>query len=421
MKKLIDFLQKGTCAATVVREMEQRFQEAGFEKLSLSEAWNLTEGGAYYVVIHETSCLAFRVGEGRRQAPFFRLVSAHTDQPGFRLKPEPELEKGHSSKLNVSVYGGPIYSTWLDRPLSLAGKVAVRSQHLFETDVRVVDLTRPLLVIPNLAIHMNREVNRGVELNPQVDMQPLAGLDLSEHFVREALGETLGVETEAILDYDLFTYNTDTPMTTGWNGEFLSSPRLDDLVMVSAAMEALIENTPQTGVTVLAALDHEEIGSRTPQGGGSAMVSLLLEKIAACLGLDRRAFMDALTGSFMLSADVAHAVHPNHSEAHDVKVYPILGGGPVIKLDAGQRYMTNAADYSVYRQICEREKVPVQTFISRADKVSGSTLGPLMCAYLPCRIVDIGTPILSMHSAREMMAWADYEYTWRSFCGFYKL
>ena len=187
MKKLIDFLQKGTCAATVVREMEQRFQEAGFEKLSLSEAWNLTEGGAYYVVIHETSCLAFRVGEGRRQAPFFRLVSAHTDQPGFRLKPEPELEKGHSGKLNVSVYGGPIYSTWLDRPLSLAGKVAVRSQHLFETDVRVVDLTRPLLVIPNLAIHMNREVNRGVELNPQVDMQPLAGLDLSEHFVREAL------------------------------------------------------------------------------------------------------------------------------------------------------------------------------------------------------------------------------------------
>ena len=156
MKKLIDFLQKGTCAATVVREMEQRFQEAGFEKLSLSESWNLTEGGAYYVVIHETSCLAFRVGEGRRQAPFFRLVSAHTDQPGFRLKPEPELEKGHSSKLNVSVYGGPIYSTWLDRPLSLAGKVAVRSQHLFEKDVRVVDLTRPLLVIPNLAIHMNR-------------------------------------------------------------------------------------------------------------------------------------------------------------------------------------------------------------------------------------------------------------------------
>lgn len=421
MQKLVDFLKEGTCAATVTRKLEEKFLAAGFQKLDLSEEWKLEVGGAYYVDVHKTSCLAFRVGEERPHEPYFRLISAHTDQPSFKLKPAPELQKAGSSKLNVSVYGGPIYSTWLDRPLSLAGKAVLRGKNLFEDNTRIVDLQKPLLVIPNLAIHMNREVNRGVELNPQVDMQPLAGLGLSEHFIREILCEELKAEPEEILDYDLYAYNLDAPETVGWRQELLSSPRLDDLVMVSAAAEALIENRPRTGVTVLAALDNEEIGSRTPQGGGSAMVSLLLEKIASCLGKDRSSFIDALTGSFMLSADVAHGVHPNHPEAHDEKVRPVLGGGPVIKLDAGQRYVTDASDYSVYRRICEAEGVNVQVFISRADKVSGSTLGPVMCAYLPCRIVDIGTPILSMHSSRETMAWADYEYTKRSFCGFYKL
>ena len=416
IQSVFHFLNRGVSPWHAAAEACHRLEQAGCERLDETQEWKLVPGKRYFVTRNGSAVLAFRVPEGRIGS--WRIALSHSDAPTWRIK-NAGIEKAGCVKLETEGYGGMIMSTWLDRPLTIAGRVVLRTSGGMET--RLVYADQDLLVIPNLAIHMNREVNRGVELNPQVDMQPLAGLDLSEHFVREALGETLGVETEAILDYDLFTYNTDTPMTTGWNGEFLSSPRLDDLVMVSAAMEALIENTPQTGVTVLAALDHEEIGSRTPQGGGSAMVSLLLEKIAACLGLDRRAFMDALTGSFMLSADVAHAVHPNHSEAHDVKVYPILGGGPVIKLDAGQRYMTNAADYSVYRQICEREKVPVQTFISRADKVSGSTLGPVMCAYLPCRIVDIGTPILSMHSAREMMAWADYEYTWRSFCGFYKL
>ncbi|MBQ7915739.1 MAG: M18 family aminopeptidase [Firmicutes bacterium] len=420
MQKLIDFLKKGTCAATVVKTIAEELDQAGFEELALSENWQLERGHSYYVKIRDTSCVAFRVAQEEGN-PYFRIVSGHTDQPCYKLKPQPELKDGASNKLNVSVYGGPIHNTWLDRPLSLAGRVVLKGENPFDTKACVVDLKKPLLVIPNLAIHMNREVNKGKELNPQVDLQPLAGLNMDGAFITKALSQELNVAEDAILDYELYTYNADEPTVVGFNGELLSAPRLDDLVMVGAAVEAMIENMPKTGITVLAALDNEEIGSRTAQGGGSAMVSLLLEKIAACFGKDRSEYIDALTGSFMLSADVAHAVHPNHGEVHDKVNRPVMGGGPVIKLDAGQRYMTNAADYTVYRQICEAEGVPVQTFISRADMVSGSTLGPVMCGFLPCRIVDIGTPMLSMHSAREMMACIDYEYTKRSFAGIYKL
>ncbi len=417
MEKLFEFLKRGTCAATVVQYMGERLDQAGFQELACDAPWTLEAGGAYYVKVRDTSCVAFRVS-GKESKPYFRIVSAHTDQPCLKLKPNPEIP---GDKLNVSVYGGPIYNTWMDRPLSLAGRVVVRGKGAFDTQVKVVDLKKPLLVVPNLAIHMNREVNKGVELNPQIDLQPLAGIHLEGAYIKKALCEELNLRPEELLDYELYTYNMDEPTQVGMNGELLSAPRLDDLVMVSAALEAIIDNQPSSAVTVLAALDNEEIGSRTPQGGGSAMVSLILEKIAAALGKSRQEYLDLMPSSFMFSADVAHAVHPNHPEMHDKAVQPVLSGGPVLKLDAGQRYMTNAADYSVYRQICEAEGVPMQTFISRADKVSGSTLGPVMCAMLPCRIVDIGTPILSMHSARELMACADYDYTARSFAGIYKL
>lgn len=423
MHFLFEFLKEGTCAAATVRAMEKRLQAAGFQKLKDQGKWNLEKGGGYYVTLRDTSCVAFRIAgwPSDGQDPPFRIVSAHTDQPCLRLKPLPEINGAAGSKLNISVYGGPIYSTWMDRPLSLAGRAVLRGRSLFDTETVTVDLKKPLLVIPNLAIHMNREVNKGVELNPQTDLQPLAGLDLNGAFVKEALAEELRVEPDAITDYELFTYNCDEPARIGFDSSLISAPRLDDLVMVSAALEAMIRTKPESGVTVLAALDNEEIGSRTPQGGGSATAAMVLEKLAASFGESRPAFLDRLAASFMLSADVAHAVHPNRGEAHDPLLRPVLGGGPVIKLDAGQRYMTNAADYSVYREICRMENVPCQVFVSRADKVSGSTLGPVMSAFLPCRIVDIGTPILSMHSARELAAAVDYEYTKRSFEGFYKL
>lgn len=423
MQSLFDFLKEGTCAATVVRAMEKRLSQAGFRKLEYTRQWQLERGGSYYVTIRDTSCLAFRIAahSAEKTTPYFRIVSAHTDQPCLKLKPLPEISGDGHSKLNISVYGGPIYSTWMDRPLSLAGRAVLAGRNVFDKITVAVDLKKPLLVVPNLAIHMNREVNKGVELNPQKDLQPFAGLNLDGAFVKEALGAELGVKPDQIVDYELYAYNCDEPVCTGFDGSLISSPRLDDLIMVHAALAAMVGSQPESGVTVLAALDSEEIGSRTPQGGASASVAMVLEKIASSLGESRTAFLDLLADSFMLSGDVAHALHPNREEMHDPVLRPVLGGGPVIKLDAGQRYMTSAADYPVYSELCRMEGVPVQVFVSRADKVSGSTLGPVMSAFLPCRIVDIGTPILSMHSARELASAADYEYTRRSFDAFYRL
>jgi len=430
MKDLMNFLDRSTVCFYTVKNLETLLKENGFEELSLREPFHLEEGGKYYVSLG-ASLYAFVLPASLStvKAPYFRMIGAHTDSPCLRIKPDAEIVQNGYVKLNAEIYGGPIYSTWLDRPLSLAGRVTLKSDNVFEPRVRYIDFKRPVLTIPNLAIHMNRDVNNGVALNAQVDMLPVCSMTSDDsaiegHYLKSQIAEQLSVSGETvaadeILDYDLFTYPTEKAELVGFNEEFLSSPRLDDLSMLYSAARALVNAVPSTGVNVLAAFNHEEIGSRSRTGAGSDMFLYVLEKIAASLGHDHEEFISLLLDSFLISADVAHAIHPAHPEKHDPVLKTKLGGGPVIKLSAGQRYITESEDYSVYEQICRKAGVPVQKFTNRSDAVGGSTIGPITAGHLPCRIVDMGIPILAMHSARELMAVRDFDYTVKSFETFY--
>lgn len=424
MDKLIQYLKSSPVNYWAAENAASELEKAGFIKLCMEEPWKLEPGMAYYVRPGDTALTAFRVPEQPDpERPFFRMIAAHTDQPGLRIKPGRSLRENGCYRLNAEIYGGPIYSTWMDRPLSLAGQVSLKSGDPFRPSRRLVNLKEPVLVIPNLAIHMNREVNQGTALNEQRDMLPLGGL--YEEGDAEALMETLAaalqVRTEEILDFDLFAYPTEEPCLLGFRKEFLSAPRLDDLVMACAGLEALI-GTPASGsVNLLALWDNEEVGSRTIYGAASSMMRLILEKISVGLGRTREEFLRDMANSFLISADVAHAMHPAHPEKHDPVQKTRLGGGPVIKICAGQSYVTRSGDYCVYEEICRKAGIPVQKFVNRSDSRGGSTIGPAMAEWVPCRSMDMGIALLAMHSARELMAAADYGYTRRSFIEYYTL
>lgn len=427
MKQFMKYITESPVSFYAVKNLTQMLEDNQFTKLPLHEPWTVQEGGRYYVTLWDSACIAFVIPNNMKQAkaPLYRLIGAHTDQPCLRIKPSAEIQQNGYCKLNAEIYGGPIFSTWLDRPLSLAGRVTLKSDHVFQPRVELVDLKKPVLVIPNLAVHMNRGVNEGVALNAQVDMLPVGALvsglaDTHSQLIIEALTQELQVTPDEILDFDLFTYVTEKPEIVGFHNEFLSSPRLDDLVMVHTAATALIEAQEGTGVNVLCAFDHEEIGSRTPQGAGTATIAYIMEKLSYALGRSREQFIDDIMQSFMISADVAHAIHPNHPEKHDPVLKTQLGAGPVIKLAAGQSYVTQSCDYSVYEMLCRNAGVPVQKFTNKSDARGGSTLGPVIAANLPCHIMDMGIALLSMHSSRELMAVADYEYTKKSFIEFYQ-
>jgi len=427
MKQFMQFLKDSPVCFYAVKNLKSMLQESGFEQLALHEPWSLQENGKYFVTLWDSACIAFTIPENMKQtkAPLYRLIGAHTDQPCLRIKPCAQINQNGYCKLNAEIYGGPIFSTWLDRPLSLAGRVTLKSEDVFHPRTELVNIKKPVLIIPNLAIHMNRGVNDGLALNAQVDMLPVGALipnlgEEQEQMVLRAVAEQLGVNQEEILDFDLFTYVTEEPQIVGFHDEFLSASRLDDLVMVYTAAAALTQAKGGTGINVLCAFDHEECGSRTPQGAGTSTITYIMEKISYALGRSREQFIDDIMQSFMISADVAHAVHPNHPEKHDPVMKTQLGGGPVIKLAAAQSYVTQSCDYGVYEMICQKAGVPVQKFTNKSDSRGGSTLGPVIAANLPCHIMDMGIALLSMHSARELMAVADYEYTKKSFLEFYQ-
>lgn len=426
-EEFMDYLQKSPVCFQAVSNLRDRFLQAGFQELDLYEPWEALAGGKYFTGT-EASLYAFTLPAdlSHIRRPFFRMIGAHTDSPCFRIKPQPMMLTDGYLRCNVEVYGGPIFSTWLDRPLSLAGRVTLSSSKVFEPRVEYIDFHRAVLIIPNLAIHMNREVNKGTELNPQIDMLPIGGLACSQEdpqadALKNALAGELSVPAEQILDYDLFTYPAEQPQRVGFAKELISASRLDDLCMVFSAAQAFVSTVPSTGVNVFCAFNHEETGSRSRQGAGSPALSYILEKMSLAIGMSREQFMDELMQSFMISADVAHAVHPNHPERHDPVLHTHLGQGPVIKLSSQQSYVTESPDYSVFEQVCRKAGVPVQKFTNKSDSRGGSTIGPVTAGYLPCRIMDMGIPILAMHSSRELMAAADYNYTVRAFQTYYSL
>lgn len=411
---LFDLLKKGVSPVQAVSACKERLAAADFEELSYAAPWDLKKNGKYYVNHHDTTLFAFTVGDGftETKAPQIRIAAAHTDFPCLRIKPSADVATGGYAQVNVEVYGGAILNTWLDRPLGIAGRVAVRGTEPFAPKIRTFVSDKSLLTIPNLAIHMNREVNKGVELNKQVDMLPVLALLPEEEkrtdYFLTFLAEELSVGKEDILDFELTVYCKEEPQYIGLHDDFISSPRLDNLTSCAALVSALIDGTRTEGVNLVALFDHEEIGSHTKQGAGSILLHDMLLRILKELGREKTAEED-LYQSMILSVDVAHGVHPNQAGKMDITNKPVLGRGFCIKEASAQSYATDCEAIAIIQQICESKKIPYQKFVNRSDMPGGSTLGSIASALLPVKTVDIGIPLLAMHSARELMGSADQQ------------
>lgn len=422
---LLKFLNRGVCNYLVVEEIVARLKASGFKELNRRDEWFLSPGDKRYVKVNDSALFAFVVGKGLLENGF-RIISAHSDSPGFRVKPNcVMMSEGNIAKLNTEVYGGPILYTWFDRPLSLAGRVIVRTSNPFHPERKTVRFDEPLLTIPHLAIHFNRNVNEGNKLSKQKDMLPVLGHISNsvgkEQLLKKLISTKLEVDVHDIIDFDLNLYDITPACRLGLNNEFVSGGRLDDLSMVHAALTALISENGNTSHTrVMAIFDNEETGSGTKQGAASPVLNHLLERIVLALGGDRQEYLRTIPASFMISADNAHGLHPNYPEKHDPTNHPVLGGGPVIKINANCKYMTDADSSAVFSSLCEEAGVPYQYFVNHSDMAGGSTLGNILTSQIDLRGVDMGAPIWGMHSVRETASAFDHAATMKVFQYFYE-
>ncbi len=408
----MNFLDKSVSPYHAVEECKKQLEESGFEELRLEERWEIKAGGKYFVSPYPSMAIAITVGDLKAGETVLRIGMAHTDQPMMKIKPNAEMTQKKYMKLNAEKYGGLILNTWLDRPLGISGKVVLKSQQVFKPEVRFFDSKRPVLVIPNLAIHMNRDVNQGVALNPQTHMLPLFGLageEMDEHYFTQYIAKELGVKAEDILDYDLFAYNYEKSQKVGVEEELLLAPRIDNLASVYALLEGIKCSDPKNNIHIAGFFDHEEVGSRSKQGADSSLLSMVIERIMEASHLDRQAFMQAIAGGFMLSVDGAHALHPNYAEKNDPTTMTLLGDGVVIKQSGTQRYLSDSEATGILMQLCEKNKIPFQKQINRSDVMGGQTLGPIANAYLPMMGEDLGICMLAMHSSMETASCADCE------------
>lgn len=415
-KDMLRFIEESPTAYHVVENLKRRLEREGFRELRESQDWKLEAGGSYYVTRNDSSLIAFRLPEQFRG---YHIAASHSDSPSFKLKDSPELTvEEQYVKLNTEKYGGMILSTWLDRALSVAGRVAVREKD--EIVTKLVNIDKDLCVIPNVAIHMNRDMNKGFEYNPQTDMQALfAGAGTAGGALLKQVAKAAGVKPDQILGQDLFLYVREKGLIIGANGEFVLSPRLDDLQCVYASMKALLESSPAEYADVCAVFDNEEVGSGTGQGADSTFLEDTLYRIGEALELTGGQQRKLIANSFFISADNAHAVHPNHPEKADPANRPYLNGGIVIKHHGGQKYTTDAVSAAKLKLLCEKAGVPVQSYANRSDIPGGSTLGNISTAHVSVSSVDIGLPQLAMHSAVETAGVRDTEYAVRVLKAFF--
>ena len=430
-REMLDFIEKSPSCFHAVANVAGMLEAQGFRELKETDDWNLCQGECFYVVRNDSSLIAFRLPvqqkeEGAQRVQKvpqgFHIVASHSDSPTFKVKETPEMAvEERYLKLNTEKYGGMILSTWMDRCLSVAGRAAVRSEEGVAS--RLVNIDSDLLVIPNLAIHMNRDMNKGVEYNSQVDMLPLYA-DCSQGEKKNVLGERvareLGVAREDILGQDLFLYVREKGRILGENEEFVLSPRLDDLQCVFASVRGFLESEPREYINMCAVFDNEEVGSGTRQGADSTFLEDVLWRIAESLYGGKADLSPMLAGSFLISADNAHGVHPNHPEKADPTNRPYLNGGIVLKYHGSQKYTTDALSGAKIRVLCERAGVPCQTYANRSDVAGGSTLGNISIAHVSVESADIGLPQLAMHSAVETAGVKDTQYAVELFKAFYQ-
>lgn len=428
INNLLNFLNDSPVNFLAVKTVVSILDGAGYTRVDAGDVLPmLAPGSKIYTTKNDSSIYAFHIGKQPMADAGFRMICAHCDSPTFRIKPNAEMtSEGGIVRLNTEVYGGPIMSTWMDRPLSLAGRVILRTDDVMHPRTALLHIKRPLLTIANLAIHFNRQVNDGVKLSKQKDMLPLLGIISNElesgNMLMNVICEELQVKAADIIDFDLYLYDTTPACTVGVHNEFISAGRLDDLSMVHAGLMALLDSdkdTPEV-TSVLAIFDNEETGSQTKQGAGSPFLSQMLQRIVCQQGGSLEDFYRSVEKAFMVSADNAHAWHPNYSEKYDPTNHPVLGGGPAIKFNAAQKYASDAVSAAVFASICEKAGVPCQRFVNHSDVAGGSTLGNILASSLPLRGVDMGNPILGMHSVRETGSVKDHEYCIAAFSTFYK-
>ena len=412
-KKLFKLLQAGVTPFMCVEECIKRLSDEGFEVLDYEAAWNLVPGGKYMVNHHGTTLFAFTVGKEWKAMDMLRMAAAHTDYPCLRIKPNADFVTNGYAQVNVEVYGGPILNTWLDRPLGVAGRVALRSENPFKPNMVLYCSKKPVMTIPNLAIHMNREVNSGVELNKQIDMMPIMDMLSEEHkdtkYFIAFLAKELGVEEKDILDFELSIFLMEEPMYIGVEETLISAPRIDNLSSVSALVSAIADGERADGINLIALFDHEEIGSGTKQGAASIMLHDMTRRILNNLGTNVEEVERTLYGAILLSVDVAHGLHPNKVGKMDITNKPVLGKGLCIKQAASQSYATDSETAAIFCQICDSKEIPYQRFMNRSDAIGGGTLGNLVAKNFPVKTMDIGVPMLAMHSARELMGTKDID------------
>ncbi len=422
-EKLLHYINDSPTAYHAVGNACEMLSKNGFSEIKETESWHLEKGGKYFLKKNNSGIIAFTVSNSDLAKDGFRIIGAHTDSPNFKIKPGPctVTDDGYV-KLNVEVYGGVILSTWFDRPLSVAGRIVIKEDNILKE--KLIKIDKPLFVLPNLCIHFQRDVNDNCSYNKQKDIFPLLSMKRDgfdkNNYLLNIISRECGVDKEAIFDYDLHLYEYQKGVFTGENSEFISASRIDNLSMVYAGLSSLIESTSDR-TKVFAAFDNEEVGSVSAQGADSGFLMNVIKRICKNLGLNDDEYYQAIANSTSVSADTAHAVHPNYSEKHDPENRPILGGGPVIKYSAAQRYGTTAVSASYFIDACKTAGVPYQKFVMRNDMTGGSTIGPSISSLTTIPTVDMGTAILAMHSVREFGAVVDNIYTQKAFYAYYNM
>lgn len=421
-KELLGFIEKSPSPYHGIRNICDMLSEAGAEELKETGEWKPEAGKTYYVVRNDSALIAFTLPEGKAKG--FHIAASHCDSPTFKLKEQPELcVEGQYVKLNVEGYGGMIMSSWMDRCLSVAGRIIAENPKTGEPESIPVCVDRDLLVIPNVAIHMNREINQGVKWNPQIDLQPLLSGQVpgkGENPVRKLLAGAAGVKESQIIGQDVFLYVREKGRFIGANEEFLLSPKLDDLQCAFCSLKAFLKATPKEYINVYGVFDHEEVGSGSMQGADSTFLSDVLERVVLGMGGGREVYFQLLADSFLISADNAHALHPNHPEKSDPTNRPFLNGGVVLKFHGEQKYTTDAVSAAKVKLWCRKAGVPCQTFANRADTTGGSTLGRISASHVSIHSADIGLPQLAMHSAVETAGVKDTAYAVAMMKAFYE-
>ena len=420
IEKLLEWLDKGTCNFLAVETIKSELEKAGFIELRQGDKWTVEANGKYYMTKNDSAIFAFVVGTAPIAEAGFRIISAHSDSPCFKIKPNAEIYgDGGVVSLNVEKYGGGILYTWFDRPLSISGRVLVKGEDALHPKTMLVDLRKPVCTIPHLAIHFNRGVNEGNPLSVQKDMKPVLGYFSQEEiceahrcggFVKKMIAENLSVLPEEIIDYELNLYPFEKAGIVGSEGEYFQSARIDDLSMAYAGLEAMLCECgrPSSSTRVLAIFDNEETGSGTKQGAASPVLRDTMERIVLLTSGNREDIYRAVANSFMISADDAHAWHPNYNEKYDPTNHPVIGGGPVVKINANCKYMTDGVGAAAFRNLCTEAGVNCQYFVNHSDVAGGSTLGNISSSQFDMTGVDMGNAIWAMHSARETAGVSDH-------------